>query len=124
MIRSAKLAARLARLAGDGGEAPIRSPEAVAEALAGIARTTARAASVLRGADARVDPIEEGASAGSAGAVAREERLRIVGEGIRAWVELARQIGVDPEQALRLEDDRATEAARRDLHQATPARHR
>jgi hypothetical protein len=47
-----------------------------------------------------------------------------VGAGIRGWVELARQLGVDPEQALRSMDDEAVEAARRDAHQAGSARRR
>jgi hypothetical protein len=54
----------------------------------------------------------------------RGARLALVGRGIRAWVELARQLGVDPEQALRLEDDAAMEGARRDAHQAGKTPHR
>lgn len=107
LTRSAKLAGRRASLRAEGAAEPVRSPEAVAEALTGIARTMDRAAEAF-----------------PAAASDRGESLRIVGEGIRAWVELARQLGVDPEQALRLEDDRATDAARRDLHQAAPAQHR
>jgi len=112
LTRSAKLASRLSRLRSDGAAERLRSPEAIAEALAAVAGASARAA-----AEAGPGTAEAPGAAGD-----RAEGLRIVGEGIRAWVELARQLGVDPEQALRLEDDRATEAARRDLHQAAPAR--
>lgn len=131
LTRSAKLAGRLARLQAEGAAEPIRSPEAVAEALAGLARTTARASETFRTSDRvwrEAEEAEVGGEAEGAGGAAespdRALRLRIVGEGIRAWVELARQLGVDPEQALRLEDDRATDAVRRDLHQAAPAQHR
>lgn len=113
LTRSAKLASRLARLRTDGAAERVRTREAVAEALVGIAGASARASSALAGARAASEEAPD-----------RGERLRLVGEGIRAWVELARQLGVDPEQALRAEDDRATEAARRDLRQAAPARHR
>lgn len=54
----------------------------------------------------------------------RGERLALVGDGIRAWVELARALGVDPEQALRLRDDAAIAEALRDVHQAGNDRHR
>jgi nucleoside triphosphate diphosphatase len=92
LMRSAKIAGRLART-GDSGTA------------AGGAA-------------------DSDAGGPAAGGPSRAERLALVGEGIRAWVELARQLGVDPEQALRLRDDEAIAAARRDVHQAGNGRHR
>ncbi|MFP6655130.1 MAG: hypothetical protein VCB25_05850, partial [Myxococcota bacterium] len=35
----------------------------------------------------------------------RPAALRLVGDGLQAWVQLARALGVDPEQALRQADD-------------------
>ncbi len=135
LTRSAKIAGRVAGLAwragGEPGASPraepivgseVRSAAAVESALAGVVRAGTRAADRISGrAEAHA------ASSDSQRADSRPdraERLALVGDGIRAWVELARQLGVDPEQALRLEDDRATDAVRRDLHQAAPAQHR
>ena len=42
----------------------------------------------------------------------REATLRLVGAGLRAWVWLARELGVDPEQALRLVDDETVASVR------------
>lgn len=42
----------------------------------------------------------------------------VLGDGLRAWVALARAVGVDPEQALRQADDRAIERAREHLRAA------
>ena len=64
----------------------------------------------------------------------RSVALELVGEGLRSWVALARQLGVDPEQALREADDVRVEAARgrpatgespvANAHQAGNAPHR
>ncbi|MBY0399775.1 MazG family protein [Myxococcota bacterium] len=108
LTRSAKLAGRLAGLRADGAAARTGGSEAIAEALLGVSRTGARAAHTFAAADGSTHD--------------RDVRLRVVGDGIRAWVELACQLGVDPEQALRLEDDRATDLARRDPHQAVRSR--
>ena len=42
----------------------------------------------------------------------RERRRAGVGEGLRAWVRVARALGVDPEQALREADDAEIAVAR------------
>ncbi len=54
---------------------------------------------------------------------------RLVGEGLQAWVGLARALGVDPEQALRQADDGRIDAVRKGLrhtnvHQAGNTPHR
>jgi len=112
LTRSAKLAGRMARLVA---AEEVQSPAAVAAALGEIARVTARVG-------------EAGSRAASAAlpgsGLSRAARLDLVGEGIRAWVELARQLGVDPEQALRIKDDEAISAVRSDVHQGGSSRHR
>ena len=40
----------------------------------------------------------------------RDAALRLVGEGLRSWVLLARSLGIDPEQALRQADDAQIDA--------------
>lgn len=107
LTRSAKLAGRMARLGPEMPAAEVRSPEAIQRALAHVALASARAADQATVPGAR-----------------RAQSLDLVGDGIRAWAELARQLGVDPEQALRRKDDEAIEAVRRDAHQAGSARHR
>lgn len=99
LTRSAKLAGRMA--AGQS----VRSPGAVAAAREDIARASERAATAQ-------PELERGV------------RLALVGEGIRAWVELARQLGVDPEQALREKDDEIIAAVRGDVHQGSSSRFR
>lgn len=129
LTRSAKLAGRMAAL-GTGGPGmegvagattragAVRSPAAVSAALDQVARVAERALG-------SVIPAAAPASSGSAPpAMSRPDRLALVGEGIRAWVELARQLGVDPEQALRLKDDAAIAAVRGDVHQGGSSRHR
>jgi ATP diphosphatase len=103
LTRSAKLAGRMAGLASGGDRPAVRSPAAVASARDAVARSTARAGTATPELD-------------------RDERLALVGEGIRAWVELARQLGVDPEQALRRKDDEAIAAVRGDVHQGSSSR--
>ena len=107
LTRSAKLSGRMARLLPEAAGREVRSPQAIEAALARVVAATARAT------DQAVAP-----------APGRGESLDLVGEGIRAWAELARQLGVDPEQALRRKDDEAIEAVRRDAHQASSSRHR
>jgi len=104
LTRSAKLAGRIDRLRRTATAPPLRSPEAVREALDPLSRATAAA---------QAPPPAD-----------RAGRLSLVGAGIRAWVELARQLGVDPEQALRSMDDEAVEAIRRDARQAGSERRR
>jgi nucleoside triphosphate diphosphatase len=111
LTRSAKLAGRMARLVTE----EVQTPTAVAAALREIARVTARV--VEAGS-----PAAPGALAESG--LSRAARLDLVGEGIRAWVELARQLGVDPEQALRRKDDEVIAAVRGDVHQGGSSRHR
>lgn len=106
LTRSAKIAGRIERLRADAAPAQ-RSPAALEAAFTAIVR-----------AGARIGAMD------SSGPLARDAALRLVGEGIRAWVELARQLAIDPEQALRALDDEAIENARLEAHQAGNPRHR
>ncbi|MEZ4334858.1 MAG: MazG family protein [Myxococcota bacterium] len=149
LTRSAKIAGRLARLAPPAPASALQSPAAIgaaARAVAAMADEAARFAGSIersRRGPPSGDPAagvpdsggpgsggsasREGASSGATSfeaGPAREDRLALVGRGIRAWVELARQLGVDPEQALRIQDDAAMAAARRDAHQAGKTPHR
>jgi len=49
----------------------------------------------------------------------RAERRALIGEGLAAWVRLARQLEIDPEQALRTLDDDAIKSIRANQHKAT-----
>lgn len=113
LTRSAKIAGRLARLEPARASNAVQSPAAIAAAVTALAEVSASAS---RCVEAMPGPSPDGSG--------RAERRALVGRGIRAWVELARQLGVDPEQALRLEDDAAMDAARRDVRQAGNGPHR
>ena len=116
LTRSAKLSGRMARLQPEAPGREVRSAPAIEAALELVVAASRRAAARVAGAFAP--------QTSEAGVPARAESLDLVGEGIRAWAELARQLGVDPEQALRRKDDEAIEAVRRDAHQAGTPRHR
>jgi len=129
LTRSAKLAGRMAGLrmagletSGPASDRAVRSPAAVSAALGAVASVAERAAAELRPAAA--PPAVPAEVAAAVPALTRSEHLALVGEGIRAWVELARQLGVDPEQALRLKDDEAIAAVRSDVRQGGSSRHR
>lgn len=103
LTRSAKLAGRFAALAPPDGAPAVRSPAAIAAAREAVGRMAERARAAAL-------PLE------------RDARLELIGEGIRAWVELARQLGIDPEQALRQQDDARVAAVRSDVHQGSNGR--
>lgn len=118
LARSAKIAGRLERIEIDAAGDSVNGLSATSsEILAGLGSTYSRAQHALaanaanaangtvRGSDglAGGGPIGE---LGEVGEVAeRAMWLRLVGEGLHAWVRLAREFGVDPEQALRDVDD-------------------
>ncbi len=118
LARSAKIAGRLERIEIDAAGDSVNGLSATSsEILAGLGSTYSRAQHALaanaanaangtvRGSDglAGGGPIGE---LGEVGEVAeRAVWLRLVGEGLHAWVRLAREFGVDPEQALRDVDD-------------------
>jgi ATP diphosphatase len=106
LARSAKLAGRMARIpaGGDGGrDGDEDEPSSSAEIL-----------SRLRAA---LEPAEKALDRGGVtGGVDRKAALRLVGDGLRAWVLLARELGVDPEQALRQVDDEAIASVRSGIH--------
>lgn len=138
LTRSAKLAGRMAGLeiaalervasagalpaGGRAGGRDLRSAAAIAGALRGVASAADRAAAALRPDAART--ATSTADTAPVSAASRADFLALVGEGIRAWVELARQLGVDPEQALRLKDDETIAAVRSDVRQGGSSRHR
>jgi hypothetical protein len=99
LARSAKLAGRLARIESTGDDrAPKGAPPHSVELLSNLAAGLTAAESALSS--------DAGASRD------REASLRLVGVGLRAWVWLARELGVDPEQALRLVDDETVASVR------------
>ncbi|MAG29678.1 MAG: nucleoside triphosphate pyrophosphohydrolase [Deltaproteobacteria bacterium] len=106
LARSAKVEGRLARLAlrADGADGQTRAALDPAEIAAALAGAHAQVEAVLAGS---------GSDAGQ-----RDQRMRLIGAGLNAWVRLARACGIDPEQALRRLDDETIEAVRRDVHQA------
>jgi len=92
LARSLKLAGRLARIESDEERrAPVGAPPQPAEIAPHLAATLA---SVEEALQVEAGPVSD-----------REAMLRLVGVGLRGWVWLARELGVDPEQALRLVDD-------------------
>lgn len=104
LARSAKVAGRLARLGLQKADSfPSGSPDLP---------TASSQSPEPESSDQVLSPLAE-AFAAARKALARETDsagvraadLRLVGEGLRAWVGVARALGVDPEQALRGVDD-------------------
>jgi ATP diphosphatase len=92
LARSAKLAGRLARLERREAEAsPSPPPLSPDQILSHLAATLSSAQKALT----RKTDVSG----------TRPDALRLVGEGLRAWVGVARALDVDPEQALRGVDD-------------------
>jgi ATP diphosphatase len=114
LARSAKLAGRLARMESGDGEALARHPAQSVEVLTRLSEAIA--------------PAEDALNRGDGAAIDREAALRLVGNGLRAWVGVACELGIDPEQALRLVDDEAIaparDAVRREGDQADKSRDR
>jgi MazG family protein len=100
LARSVKLAGRLTRIETDAAEpAPAGAPPPSSEVLSHLS--------------AALLPVEGALDRASGGGVGdREAMRRLVGVGLRAWVWLARELGVDPEQALRLVDDETVDSVR------------
>lgn len=101
LARSAKIAGRIDRLkSASNGNAVDDQASRVKAALTEVDVTRAAFDSdhkFARGQEPEGESTET--SSGSA------ESLRLVGEGLRAWVHLARALGVDPERALRELDE-------------------
>ena len=95
LARSAKLAGRLARIelekADTSSATPSNHSPPPSQVLSHLTETLS---SVRKALAHETDVCGE-----------RPDHLRLVGEGLRAWVQLARELGVDPEQALRGVDD-------------------
>ena len=106
LARSVKLAGRLARIEPRAGApVPTGGPPQSAEIPSQLAAALA--------------PVENALHPESGAARDREARLRLVGVGLRAWVWLARELGIDPEQALRLVDDETIAAVRERAREET-----
>jgi ATP diphosphatase len=99
LARSVKLAGRLARIERDGDD-----PTAIG--------TPPRSDEILSELTAMLAAAEHGLGPEAGATPDREATLRLVGAGLRAWVWLARELGVDPEQALRLVDDETVASVR------------
>lgn len=96
LARSAKVASRLARLEL-AGQAPVGE---------GTSRSPSPGSIDLRTQLSDAHAALDAALFREPGSVSeRPDSLRLVGEGLRAWVRLSRELGVDPEQALRGVDD-------------------
>jgi len=111
LARSAKLLGRFERLEMGAGRVVEVSPAALLEQTR---RSVDRVEAALDGAQSKPD---------------RAAALHLIGEGLQAWVGLARALGVDPEQALRQADDGRIDAFRKDsahtnVHQAGNTPHR
>lgn len=123
LMRSRKILERIERLTPGAERSRSGSELAIDAALAAVAGTATAARDAVAFADGegigRSDPSE-----GRASRADRDRLLSVVGTGIRAWVELARRLGIDPEQALRTADDAAIDAAGSDAHQAGSSRFR
>jgi ATP diphosphatase len=104
LARSAKLVGRFERL----------PPEARPAGAAEVAPPPRRAlvSALEEATEAARDLIGSAPAGRPAGSPERAAVLRGVGEGLRAWVWLARELGIDPEQALRHVDDEAIDAVR------------
>ena len=108
LARSVKLAGRLAHVEAKGlGGAASGAPPKSAELPS---RLAAALASVEKALDREVGVARD-----------RETSLRLIGVGLRAWVWLARELGVDPEQALRLVDDETIASFRAESREKTPS---
>jgi ATP diphosphatase len=103
LARSAKVAGRIDRSnAADGGATP---EDAIMEALDDlVSRERAMRDMLVSSAD------------DDAGR--RDRRRELIGKGLSAWVRLARALEIDPEQALRMDDDAAIASIRANGHQA------
>ena len=107
LARSAKIAGRIERLnRADAGATP---KGVISEALDDLAgRERAMREMLASSASDDVGP--------------RERRRELIGKGLSAWVRLARALEIDPEQALRMEDDEAIASISANGHQATRTR--
>ena len=97
LSRSSKVASRLEG-AADAGQPAGYAPATHDRSLEGALRSASAA-------------VEAAADLGEP-KTSRERRRAGVGEGLRAWVRVARALGVDPEQALREADDAEIAVAR------------
>ncbi len=109
LARSAKIAGRLARLEmAKADAAPSNSSRESSSS------SNALSSDQLLSCLSETLPSVRKALAREAGfASARRDDLRLVGEGLRAWVGVARALGVDPEQALRGVDDETVASFRK-----------
>lgn len=110
LARSAKLVGRLARIVASGDDGLTDSPLVASEPIDLVTDASSRAIELLKS-----EPNQ---------ALDRASALRLVGEGLKSWVRLACQLGVDPEQALRGIDDELIATARQNVHQAGNPRSR
>lgn len=110
LARAAKIAGRLAHVESEReGQAHRRDAEpSVSSRLAEIRGQLDRLEADLAPAAEARDPSDEPP-------LARSEARCRVGEGLQAWVGLARALGIDPEQALREADDARIQSVRNEL---------
>jgi MazG family protein len=104
LARSAKVAGRLERL---GSGARPSTEDAVSASLDEI---VGQAEALRRRFGKRSSPPPPDGADGQKDSA--DEARRWIGQGLQAWVRLARALDLDPEQALRAADDEAIERAR------------
>lgn len=114
LARSAKLAGRIERLhsAADGAAA---GPSGSASRADPVSRVGDAAPGALASIRATLDALSRHEESDAA----QESAATLVGQGLRAWVALARSLGVDPEQALRRVDDAEIASVRANRIQAS-----
>jgi len=100
LARSAKIAGRVERLSDREPVTVEDLVRALAVPAVGIQRLVSDPKAALHGSTA--DP-----------AARRAQQAALIGDGLRAWVRMARALAVDPEQALRQVEDEAVAAIRR-----------
>jgi ATP diphosphatase len=108
LARSAKVSSRLARLDREGRQR-LNSEERASAPSEHVASVRAAIEAIATPA-LRAEPPDR-QSGPDAGHVSPEIRVAL-GEGLQAWVRLARSLGLDAEQALREADDRTQRRAR------------
>jgi NTP pyrophosphatase (non-canonical NTP hydrolase) len=133
LARCAKLAGRLERL-DDSESRELRTalPDASAvdsrsesrarmwtERLSSLSQSVRSLGEAVRGAGIFQPAESSSHPAGEEASGDPVEWKRLIGEGLRGWVLVARSLGVDAEQALRFVDDEAIDAARRSADQAS-----
>lgn len=110
LARSAKITGRIDRL--DGAD-PGVGPASARDALERIEKAESRLRVLLESDGAPSTSPASPADARNSMSL-KEEQAHAIGLALQSWAEVARRLGIDPEQALRSVDDRRVDAIRDD----------